>query len=177
MSQPNTPQANRRYEAGFFPIYASFALLLIVGATFGGLFYLNSAQEAARDQLVEQIDQKAEDLQPKVLDKIIELGSRLKNAQLVLSAHTFSQHVFSLLEKDTHPQVYFTNFTYAAQTNKLTMAGKAANYGVLARQIAFFEGNPMVDMVEFGGLSVDDKKHVNFSITLSLKPGTLSTRP
>lgn len=166
-----------RANRGFFPIYASFALLLISAAAYGGLYYLNNAQSVSRDTLAEQITLKEEDLQPKVIDQIVALASRLQNAQQVLSAHPFTQNVFSLLERDTHPNARFSNFSYDPQTNTVQAAGEAGDYGVIARQIAFFEGDPHVDSVEFGGLNIDDKGNVRFTMALKLTPALAYTRP
>lgn len=164
-----------RNEDGFFALYAAIVLLLLTAAGYGGLFFLNRAQQATQDQLVDQIRLKEEDLAPRTIDEIYALDRKLKNVGAALSSHVFASSIFPFLQNETHPQVQFMNFSFMRTDRKITMTGVAASYAVLARQISILENDPNVEKLEFGGLTVDDKKKVNFSLTIYVKPALIKT--
>lgn len=175
----NMPRILRHINTreGFFPIYASLALLLITAAAYGGLFYLSSAQKRAQEEVITQIELKQEDLRPRILDQILDLDKLLRNAKTALTGHPFTQQVFHFFEKNTHPRVAFTSFTFTNDAHQVTARGEADGYESLARQIAFFEGDPQVQSIEFGGLMINEKNLVTFSLTLAFKPTLTKIRP
>lgn len=164
-----------RSRGGGFPLYASIALLLLTAAGYGGLMFLNRAQQATQDQLVEQIRLKEEDLAPRTIDEIYALDRKLKNVGAALSSHVFSSSIFPFLQNETHPQVQFLNFNFIRADRKVTMTGVAASYAVLARQISILENDVNIEKLEFGGLTVDEKKRVNFILSIYIKPALIKT--
>lgn len=152
------------------------ASLLLVGAAAGGLVILNRGREAQKLELISQNKIKEESMRPELLASILSLDQRLKAARQALGSHTFVSNVFGLLEADTHPQVRFSNFSFAADSLKLEMSGEAASYRALARQIAFFEQDPQIDHVEFGGLSVTGEGLIGFKLSLTFKQTLLRLR-
>ena len=70
---------------GAFALFASLFLLVITLAGYAGLYYLNKSQEDAQAQLVQQIQQKEDDLRPKLLDQIFSLQKRLETISAVIS--------------------------------------------------------------------------------------------
>jgi len=164
-------------QDGFFPLYASLFLFMISVACYGGLFFLNRSQDQAQQDFLEHIRLKAEDVRPKLLDQIFSLEKRLKNVGGVISTHKFSSNTLPLIESSTHPRVWFKNYRFDDRLQNVVMAGEAADFAVLARQISFFENNPQVEKLEFGGLTVTENRSVAFNLILFLKPTLLSVPP
>ena len=160
---------------GFLPLYVSLAIFVITAAAYGGLLVVNRAQYETRLQLIDEIKLKQEDLQPRVLDQIFSFDQRLEQIEAVLKGHTIPSNLFVFLERNTHPRVQFTNLNLG-EGDRITMAGQAESYAVLARQIAFFESDPDVRRLEFGGLSRGENKRVSFSISLAFVPSFLKRR-
>lgn len=152
---------------------ALFAVVL--GAT-GGLIILNRNREAQKTQFIAQNRIKEESLRPELLNQIASLQDRLKAARILLGNHTFASNVFRVLEADTHPQVRFSNFTFARDSLKADMTGEAANYRVLARQIGIFEQDPQIQKVEFGGLSSTSAGLIGFRLSLTFRATLLHLR-
>ncbi|MDP3769830.1 MAG: hypothetical protein U1A25_01340 [Candidatus Sungbacteria bacterium] len=160
---------------GVFATYAAIFIFVVSIAAYGGLYFINKSQEGAQAVLIQQIQQKQEDLQPKVLDQIYALQKKLESINLVISSHPFSANTFSLIENDTHPRVQFTSYSFDGKSHKVVFRGEAQDYLVLARQISLFESNAGINKVEFGGFSIRESGRVGFNLTLYLLPGAIAS--
>ncbi len=168
------PSAQSRLSDGK-PIILYLALMafFFTSAGYGGLLFLNKAQERARDELQEEVRLKQENIRPELLNEVGALEDRLKNVSALLANHVAATGALTLLEKTTHPNVRLTNLNFASAERKLDVSGEAASYGVLARQITFFEQQPDIERVEFGGLSIGPANTVNFKTSLVLAPSVI----
>lgn len=170
MAKNNYAAGVVQHENGFIPLYIGLLFFILAVAAYGGLLALNNSQAKAQSDLIEQIRLKEQDLQPKLLDQVYSMDKRLRNLSTALNDHRSSANIFPLIENDTHPLVRFSSYRYENKDNKVSLIGEAADFAVLAQQIAFFEGDPSIDKLEFGGVSLNDKgfgvKLVNFTVTL-----------
>ena len=163
-------------RSGFLALYAALFVFVITIAATAGLFFFNQSQDQAQAKLIEQIKLKEEDLRPKLLDQIFSFDKKLKNAALVLSSHDFVSNTLAVIEKDTHPRVQFSDYQFDQESGNISMVGRAGDFAVLARQISFFESDPNVNSIEFGGVKTSDAgDFVDFKATVSLRPGFIAT--
>ena len=177
LSLKQTASVSRVSYGGGFPFSTvSISVFVIVLAAIGGLFVLNGQMESQREELIKQNKIKEESLRPELLEQIITLEDRLKGIRTLLARHPYASNVYRILEADTHPQVKFTSFSFSADTLKVEMGGETVSYRVLARQITFFERDPQIEDVQFGGLSVAGPGVVAFRLTLTFKPTFLHIR-
>jgi len=156
--------------------FSIVAFILIILA-WGGLFLFKKTLVTNAANWREQIGILEKELRPDLLNQLFAISNRLSAAREVLTNHTFSSNVFALLEKNTHPQVFYSSFQYAADTRTITLTAKAGSYRIVADQITIFESDPQVERVSFGGLSLDDKGHVGFKLSVIFKPSLLKIRP
>lgn len=174
-------ESNReRIRAGFsgmFLFSLSLAIFFFSLAGFGGLALLNRAQNAAREEIKEQIRAKEEGIRPELIQQVILLDQRLTNMRNLLSRHVFASNVLDVIETVTHPQTRFTNFTLNSETRRIDMAGETASYLTLAQQIGFLEKNGQIERVEFGNLSLAGTNRLGFKMAVMFKPGLLQIRP
>ncbi|MBI2640472.1 MAG: hypothetical protein HYW91_01140 [Candidatus Sungbacteria bacterium] len=164
-------------RGGSILFYFSLLAFFLASAGYGGLWLLNNAQGKARDELIAQVKTKEEELRPELLNQIFLLDARLKSMRALLSQHSFPSNILNFLETHTHPRVRFLNFNFSGSAGKLDMTGEAASYAVLAEQIALLEGDPNIETVEFGGLSIGAKNLANFKMAIIFKPSILHLRP
>ncbi len=161
-------------RSGAFALFAGIFFLIISVAVYAGIYLINKSQEATQQQLVAQIQQKEDDLRPKVLDQIFSLQKKIESVFEIIGSHGFSANTFTLVERDTHPRVSFESYLFSPKDNTIVMKGIAEDYGVLAKQISFLEGDQSVDNVEFGGLSLRDDSRVTFNLKIHLMRSVLS---
>ncbi len=160
-------------QGGTFLFYLSLLAFFVTLASYGGLTLLDRAQERARAELTEEIQNKETELRSEVLDQIYVLEAQLKNLRTLLSNHQFPSKTITLLEMNAHPRVKFSNFNFVGGSRKLDMSGEAASYGVVAEQVGIFERNQDIDRVEFGGLALAPNNLVSFRLSLTFRPSLL----
>ena len=160
---------------GAFALFFGLFFFVISISGYAGLYYLNKSQEATQEQLIQQIRQKEDDLRPKLLDEIFSLQKKIKLILGVLSSHQFSRNTFDLIERDTHPRVSFDSYTFSPKNYQIHLKGEADNYAVIARQIAFLEGDKEINKVEFGGLTLKENNRVSFTMTIYVMPTLTAT--
>ena len=160
---------------GAVALFAGLFFFIISIAGYAGLYYLNKSQEDTQQQLNEQIQQQEDDLRPKILDEIFSLQKKIKTISGILSSHSFAGNTFSLIERNTHPRVKFDSYSFSPKDRKISLKGEAGDYGVIARQIAFLEGDQHIDKVEFGGLALKENRRVTFTMTIFVLPTLIAT--
>ncbi|MDZ4286018.1 MAG: hypothetical protein U1A23_03760 [Candidatus Sungbacteria bacterium] len=162
-------------RSGAFALFAGIFFFIISVSVYAGIYVINKSQETTQAQLIVQIQQKEDDLRPKVLDQIFSLQKKIESVSGIIGSHGFSVNTFTLVERDTHPLVSFESYIFSPKDNTITMKGIAEDYGVLAKQISFLEGDQSVDSVEFGGLSLRDDGRVTFNLKIHVMRSVLST--
>lgn len=157
-------------------LFLGVGVLAVTVAGVGGLIALNRGQEIQREELISQNKIKEESVRPELLQQISLLDRRLKGARQLIGDHAFASNIFSVIEKNTHPEVRFLNFTFSADGLKADMSGEAASYRALSRQIGLFEREPQIERTEFGGLSSTGEGLVGFKLSLTFTPTLLHLR-
>ena len=155
----------------------ALALFMVIAAAYGGLLLVNRSQAETRSQIIQEVGTKQEDLRPRVLDEIFQFDERIQRIRTAIVRHPLPSNLFSFVEQITHPQARFMNLNFSGDTNRLTMAGEAKSYAVLARQIAFLEGSPEIRHLEFGGLSRSKDGSVKFNLTIAFTPSFITKHP
>ncbi len=173
-----TLEAIRSRNSNGWLFYVSFLIFLLVLTSYGGLIFLNRAQEGAKQEILAQIDQKRQELRPELVQKIFSLEARFKTMQSLIQKHAFPSRTFTWVEQHTHPRVSFSTFGFDGAQRKLTLTGTADSLVSLNQQIALFQQNPDIEKVDFGGLSfTKETGHVGFNTTVILKPAFLQVSP
>lgn len=179
-SQPISRAASARGGNGFL-FYIGFLVFLLVIAAYGGLIFLNRAQQSAEVEILAQIDQKRQDLRPELVQQIFSTEQRFRSMQMLIAKHSFPSQAFAWVEKHTHPRVSFATFNFDGALRKVSLAGSADSLLSLNQQIGIFQHDPDIEKVDFGGLAftADEKKpgYVTFTATVILKPSFLQVAP
>lgn len=114
--------------------------LVYIGLTFGYEPFLNSRIQSVDSdlgKLGESISQKDE-------EAFVRFYSQLSNLNGVLNNHIFGSKVFSWLELNTHPKVYYAGIDLKIPELQLTLSGVTDNFGILGEQLAIFDKDPLV---------------------------------
>lgn len=178
LKKESAEQTFRNKEASALFFFAALGLFLLTLATYGGLILLNRQERNTQTALEDQIKSKGESVRPELIRQILALDERLGIARALISRHTFLSNTLRLVESNTHPQTRFTNFNVGGEGKRIELTGETASYAVLAKQIAFLEGDQNIERVEFGGLSLGGENgRLGFKLAIVFKPALLQIRP
>ncbi|OGL66634.1 hypothetical protein A3B21_02935 [Candidatus Uhrbacteria bacterium RIFCSPLOWO2_01_FULL_47_24] len=109
------------------------------------------------------------------------VGQRIEFAKRSLQNHIAAERVADVLESSTVPEVYFTQF--AANTDgTLILSARGKNFQAVTRQILAWNTHPQIAHSRVSGVSATVDKlgnveGIDFSVTLTLKEGTLIWKP
>ena len=174
---PSMGDVRMRRGNGFL-FYAALLIFLLMLASYGGLIFLNRAQQDAEKELLAQIDQKREELRPELVQQIFAVEQRFRTIQALIQKHALPSKTFTWIEQHTHPRVAFASYNFDNASRKLTLPGRTDSLVSLNQQIVIFQEAPEIEKVDFGGLAFDrDKGIVTFSATVIIKPSFLQVAP
>lgn len=129
----------RFFTASFVIFLAS--VLAYFGLVYGYEPYLTN-RVAATDL---EISQRVASIPKADQDKFIQIYSQIVNVKSLADNHLFTSNTLSLLERITHPRIYFTNMTVKGKERELVVDGVAESFSVLSEQLQIFAQTPGVD--------------------------------
>lgn len=174
---PTLEEIRSRHSNGAL-FYVSFLVFLLVLAAYGGLVFLNRAQQSAEQEILAQIGQKQQELRPELVQQIFMLEQRFKTIQALIQNHVFPSRTFAWLEQHTYPRVSFDTFDFDAAGRKVSLAGTADSLISLNQQIAIFRQDPSIEKTDFGGLSFKKETgNVGFTAAIIFRPAFLQVTP
>lgn len=147
------------------------SLLIYFGLKFGYATYL----QKQADNLDSQLNQLSTKVSAQDQQQFVGFYSQLVNLKTVLGTHIFTANVFPFLEKDTLPQVYYTDAKFTASNYDLALTGQTASLQVLAEQMAEFEQAKELQSATLLATNFNPSGTVGFSIDLVFKPSYLAT--
>jgi hypothetical protein len=148
----------------FSAVLFGFFLLSYLGMKFGYETYLNGQvvaigkQVTALENQVGQTEQKG----------FVEFYSQLSNLETVLNRHKFGGNIFSFLEANTLPSVYYTSATFSAGENSVAISGVATTIEDLVQQLSILQSAPNVDRAVLSKMGFTQDKKVNFDVVIGL---------
>jgi hypothetical protein len=134
------------------------------------IFYKSKLTEelsAAETKLTRTAEERA------LEERIIVARRRIQDWSQLASKHPLPLRVFELLEKNTHPQVWFTGFKLDLEHEIMTLEGEAATFEVLGQQLLILEQQELIKGIALSEVSVGKEREIAFNLLLTLDPKIL----
>lgn len=161
------------FSSGGISFFIGLALFLFTLAGYGGLLFMVKSQEGTVEQIDQSIKEKSKSVSNEMLQKLDLFSKKISVVKKVLNNHIFTSNVLEVIERSAHPQVQFEDFDFSYNERQVKMKAKTIDFATLAQQISFFENDPKVEQLKFGGLSFDSEdRMLNFELTIILKKDT-----
>lgn len=147
-----------------------FSLLLLVGII-SGYFVLISLTKKSTTTLqnLEQSLVKERAPEEKRLEgKVISWQRKIEKVNPLLNEHYFPSKTFGLLEKLSHPQVWFSELELNLTEARAEISGIAESFPVLGQQLLLFKKEPKILEVNLSEVSIGEEREINFTLNLSL---------
>ncbi|MEK7146986.1 MAG: PilN domain-containing protein [Patescibacteria group bacterium] len=147
----------------------SFSIFLYFGMLAGYKPFLNSRIKS----LNESISQLGLAVKEEDRASFLAFYSQLVNLDKLLDGHVQGRTVFDLLERYTHPGVYYQSINVVLGNNLIRLQGVSKNYESLVEQLAIFNEVPLVERAVLDTSAAGDTG-VNFTVRLTVKPAFFS---
>jgi len=174
------PREYRERKLGIKAIFSkmtiiALAVLILSLLFYGGLLFykknLNKNLEAINQEIFE-LEQKRD---PKTEKAMVDLDKRINILKILFENHIYWSNLFEKLQELTITQAFFTGAQVELAENvaKFSADGGTSTYTNLARQIVAFQEDSSVSSVRVGGITLDEKLGIKFSITVEFLKKTL----
>jgi len=121
--------------------------------------------------------QRAEDaFEPALIEELLALDTRLTHATGLLDSHRMPSAIFELLENTTLEGVRFTDFSYSAIGNEISLSleGEATSFATVALQSDVYGETDAIKDPLIDNLSVNVSGNVSFTLDAMLDPSLLT---
>lgn len=168
----NVPGANSIF------FVAGILLFFLVAIASVLVFFLARFESTKQEGIRAEIKQKIDELHAsETVLQAVDLEARLASLRGVLDGHVFSSNAIRLAEDDVHPQVRFGGFSFSADKRTVTAAATGKGFLAVAQQIDILKKDPRIERVGFGGLSMNEKGEVAFSLLITFVPALARAIP
>lgn len=154
----------------FSVVLFALSLLIYFGMSIGYESYLN-AKVANLDK---QLDQLSNSVSQKDQQQFVGFYSQIVNLKTVLGQHIFAANLFPFLEKNTLPQVFYTEAKFNGPSYNLELQGRATSLQTLAQQLAQFEQAPELQTAILKSTNFNQSGTIDFVISLTFQSGFLN---
>ena len=166
----NTPGANSLFFMGGILI---FFLVALAGVLF---FFLIRSEKGKQEILRSEIQQKRDELRAsEVVEQAVDLEARLASMRQILDGHVFGTNAIRLMENVVPPGVRFGGFSFSAGKRTVSTSATAKGFSAVTQQIEILKRDSNIERVDFGGLSVNEKGEVAFSLSITFTPAFATT--
>jgi hypothetical protein len=89
----------------------------------------------------------------------------------LLASHRISSNIFSFIENNTLPNVWFSSFTMTSASNEIRLSGEAETMEALSRQFKIFEtSKDYIKGISVLNSQVSSAGRINFILNVTLDP-------
>lgn len=147
----------------------SFVFFFVAGLLSGSLlFYRNYVSDSIQEGNATLAKLETE-FDPVLISEINKVSKSISISKSILDKHLNQLDIFSLLEENTLPQIFYNSFTFSHSQKSLSLLGEALNYSAIASQSGIFESLPKIESAVFSNLTLRDTGRVSFTLTLNFK--------
>lgn len=169
-------------SASSWPGKLLFFVVIIFLAIIGGFFLLKFNNQKLQEQVVllkEEQKRYQELLPSEKEEEIIKLEKKIDFLNEVLDNHPYFSYVLAILEKLTHPDIYYTSLRFDKNSAFIQIEGVAKNHEVLSQAVNGFVNYPReIKAIIIKEAKTDLKnKVINFLFDIYLQPNTLKYQP
>lgn len=151
----------------------AIASIILIGTILAaaGMFLFERFVERSIDSKTESLDRARAAFEPKTIEELLRLDTRLTLGKELLVNHLAPSYVFDELEAITLKSVRFRDFTFRETTPgafDVSMAGEARSFNALALQSdAFGKSGVFLEPI-FDGLNINETGNVVFAFSASV---------
>lgn len=154
--------------------YVSFVFLAL--SVFALLFIYSFSKKTAlrADELNRELANPRTGEEINLEKEILRARQELAAFALLSGQRKPISRVFVILEKITHPQVFFSVVNLVAEDNKIRLSGKTDNFQVLGQQNFLFKGENSVKEVNLVKVGIGKEGGIDFDFEIIFDPAVFN---
>lgn len=149
----------------------SIALMIVAILSY---FILNNILEK-KTQTFKDLDEKLIKLKtPEELNlekEVLDYSKKIKDFSILIDSHLAASNFFKILERITHPKVWFNDIELRTKEARVSLSGEAEDFLTLGQQLLIFEKEKEIQDLELSKVFLAEER-IKFELNLSLLPET-----
>lgn len=153
--------------------YLFYICIFLLLCSIIGYFSLNYLIKKSEQKLqeTEEAIVKAKGPERMVLEEELkEFREKIDDFTPLLLSHQKSSNFFSFLEKNTHPQVLFTELKLNTKGNQVELSGQTDNFQILGQQLLIFQKTEFIRNLKLAKVEIGKEGKIEFTFDFSLTP-------
>ena len=149
-------------------LYSLVFVLISLTVSYIMLMSFKNKAQAELVSLEEQIEaQKTTELSE--LEDIVQ-SYKIKVDQFgeYLNSHVILTEVFDFIEDNTHPHVFFSQFSLSSLSYTVNLSGQADSFLSLGQQLIIFNNSEQINGVSLSNISLSETGDILFNVRLTL---------
>ena len=110
------------------------------------------------------------DEQKEMEKQIFKDQEKIKDYAPLVEDHRISSNIFTFLEQNTLPSVWFSRFSMGGRDANITLSGEAESVEIFSRQVSVFEESEYLTKITVLGSTLGEQNKTDFNLVLSLDP-------
>lgn len=106
--------------------------------------------------------------------EIIPIKQKIDNYKLLVPGHKSMSDIFTLLEENSLPKVWFYNFNFVLEERKAIISGITDSFTILEQQIFVLSQNSLISELKLSNVSMSENKKIDFVIEIVFKSSILT---
>ncbi len=150
-----------------------FALALLIAIVL--CYFIFGYQISLANQKINAVDQKllvyATSEQKASEQEVFDYKKKIDDFTNIIANHKISSNVFSFMEKDTLPGVWFSTFNVSEVSGEISLQGEASTMEVLSNQVKIFEADKQnIKSINILSSQATLQGTTKFTLDISLTP-------
>ncbi len=151
--------------------YATLAALIITVFVYGVLAYKTYFYHQKIKEVVIAIAVYSTPEEKALEKKVFDYKKTIDDFAGLIANHKTSLNVFSFMENNTLPNVWFSNFSMSTVSNEVRLSGEAEDMEILSQQFKIFEDNKdYIKNISVLNSQTSSSGKINFVLNISLDP-------
>ena len=153
--------------------YLFYICIFLLLCSIVGYFSLNYLIKKSEQKLqeTEEAIVKAKGPERMALEEELKrLREKIDDFTPLLLSHQKSSNFFNFLEKNTHPQVLFTELKLNAKGNQVELSGQTDNFQILGQQLLIFQKSEFIRDLKLATVEIGKEGKIEFTFNFSLTP-------
>jgi hypothetical protein len=122
-----------------FFVFTLILIFMVVLGYVGLSFGYRPFMESQIAEIESNLQKISKDITEVDKENLILTYSQQENLRKIIMGRIYASKIFPLMQKITHPKVYYSGLDLVLSEKKLELEGSAESYGVLSEQLAFYD--------------------------------------
>ena len=160
-------KTSKLYE---FSPYIVFGLVTAVVLAYIALLYFGNKTSKISWDLEEKIAQVGTKDVKAIEAQVLLNKQKIDDFSTLFADHQRASNLLKFLEENSHPKIWFNELELSSKDSQAILSGETSNFEILGQQIAIFQSQVFVRIVEISNLSIGKDGKAKFTVLLTLDP-------